>query len=87
MTELSDPATAVRNRRNRRPPLIRRIPVIGGIARELAEGDGDYPFYLLLAAGSAWACAVLLWGLPALFLPALALVPAIMVVLIALTRG
>lgn len=74
-------------RRRRHEPLIRRIPIIGGIARELAEGDSDYPFYLLLAGVSAWACAVLLWGLPALFLPALALVPAVMLTLVAITLG
>jgi len=74
-------------RHNRRPPLLRRIPVLGGIARELAEGDENYIYYLLLAGGSAWACAIFLWGLPALFLPALALVPVVMVMLVAITRG
>jgi len=73
--------------RPQREPLLRRIPIIGAVARELAEGDPDYPFYLLLAVVSAWGCAVFLWGLPALYLPAIALAPAVMFVLIGLTRG
>jgi len=83
----SKPTGSGRSRRDRRPPMIRRIPVIGGIARELAEGDANYPFYLMLAVVSAWACAVVVWGLPALFLPALAMVPIVMGTLIAITRG
>ena len=79
--------TARSTRRSRREPFIRRIPVIGAIARELSEGDSDFPFYLALAAGSAWACAAVIWGLPALVLPAVALAPAVMFLLIALTRG
>ena len=85
MTAHSDPTLPVRRRKQE--PLIRRIPVIGGIARELAEGDQNFPFYLMLAVLSAWACAVLVWGLPALFLPALAFVPVVMLTLIAITRG
>jgi hypothetical protein len=79
--------TPTARRHRRHEPLIRRLPIIGGIARELAEGDSDFPFYLLLAAGSAWACAAVIWGLPALVLPAIALAPTVMLVLIALTRG
>lgn len=85
MTAQTDPSTPMRRRV--REPLIRRLPVIGGIARELAEGDQNFPFYLMLAIVSAWACAVLVWGLPALFLPALAFVPVVMLTLIAITRG
>jgi anti-sigma factor RsiW len=87
MTVQSDPQLALTPRRRQRPSLLRRIPVIGGIARELVEGDADYPFYLLAATVSAWACAVLIWGLPALYLPALVLSPVVMLMLVALTRG
>ncbi len=87
MSAQTDPQPVRRPNRRQREPWLRRIPVIGGIARELAEGDSDYPFYLLLAAISAWACAVLVWGLPALYLPAILMVPAVMLMLIALTRG
>jgi hypothetical protein len=84
MSAYTDPHS-IRRRRNE--PLLRRVPILGGIARELAEGDGEYPFYLMLAGVSAWACAVLVWGLPALYLTAMALVPGVMLMLIALTRG
>ncbi|MCC5970979.1 MAG: hypothetical protein JJU15_13620 [Pararhodobacter sp.] len=68
-------------------PLIRRLPLIGPIARELAEGDADFPFYLLAAALSAWGCAFMIWGLPALVIPALLAVPMVMLTLVLLTLG
>lgn len=68
-------------------PFIRRLPLVGPIARELAEGDADYPFYLLLALLSAWGCAFMVWGLPALVIPALIAAPLMLVVLVLLTRG
>lgn len=64
-----------------------RIPVIGWIARDLAEGDPDNIWYLLTALISLWIIAVGTWGLPALYLPAVALSPLILVALVALTRG
>lgn len=70
-----------------REPFIRRLPILGPIARELAEGDGDYPFYLLIALLSAWGCAFMFWGLPALVVPALIAAPLMLVVLVLLTRG
>ena len=63
------------------------IPVIGWIARDLAEGGSDNIYYLLVAALSLWAIAVMTWGLPALTLPALALVPLIVITLVLLTVG
>ncbi|WP_209425984.1 hypothetical protein [Pararhodobacter sp. SW119] len=86
MSVQTDPQTRSPSRRQREP-FLRRIPLIGPIARELAEGHADFPFYLLLAFGTAWASAVLIWGLPALYLPALGLAPAVMLMLIAITRG
>mgnify|MGYP001349946590 CR=1 FL=1 len=68
-------------------PLIRRIPLLGPIARELADGDADYPFYLLAALLSAWGCAFMFWGLPALVMPALVAAPLMLVVLVLITRG
>jgi len=70
-----------------REPFIRRLPVFGPIARELAEGDADYPFYLLAAALSAWGCAFMVWGLPALVIPALVAAPLMLIVLVMITRG
>lgn len=71
----------------RHTPFIRRLPVIGPIARELAEGDADFPFYLLAALLSAWGCAFMLWGLPALVIPALVAAPLMMIILVLITQG
>lgn len=69
------------------PPFVYRLPLLGAIAREWAEGNAEFPFYLLLALLSGWGCAVLLWGLPALYLPAVAATPLVLLVLVLLTRG
>ena len=68
-------------------PLVYRVPFLGGIAREWAEGDADFPFFLVLALVLAWACGVAIWGLPALYLPAVALAPGMLAMLVVLTRG
>lgn len=68
-------------------PLIRRLPILGPLARELADGDEDFPLYLILALLSAWGCAFMLWGLPALVAPALVAVPLVMITLVLITRG
>jgi len=68
-------------------PLIFRVPVLGAIAREWAEGDRDFPVFLILALVSAWGCAVALWGLPALYLPAVVAAPGMLAMLVVLTRG
>ncbi|KPQ07581.1 MAG: hypothetical protein HLUCCA12_04095 [Rhodobacteraceae bacterium HLUCCA12] len=73
--------------RQDRTPLVRRLPLIGPIARELAEGDNDYPFYLIAAMLSLWGCAVMLWGLPALVLPAVVAAPLVLLTLVLLTQG
>lgn len=70
-----------------RKPFVYRLPILGGIAREWAEGDPDFPFLLVLAFVSAVACAVAVWGLPALTLAAVALVPLMFAILVLITRG
>ncbi|MFN3955527.1 MAG: hypothetical protein ACK4LQ_13825 [Pararhodobacter sp.] len=67
--------------------FVRRLPVLGPLARELAEGDDDFPLILIVALLSAWGCAFMLWGLPALVLPALVAAPLMMLVLVLITRG
>lgn len=71
----------------KRESLVRRIPVLGAIARELADGDADFPLYLLAAVLSAWGCAIVLWGLIALVMPALVAAPLMLVMLVLITRG
>ena len=70
-----------------RIPFAYRLPVVGAIAREWAEGHPDFPYMLVLAFVSAWACAVAIWGLPALVLTAVGLVPLMFVLLVLITRG
>ncbi len=80
--------------RLRRPsfprPTLRtfyKIPVIGWIARDLIEGDADNFWYLLAAIVCLWIIAVMTWGLPALYLPAVLLAPLALLMLVLLTFG
>ncbi|MCW1404183.1 hypothetical protein [Pararhodobacter zhoushanensis] len=68
-------------------PAVYRVPLLGAIARELAEGDADYPLYLILALVSIWGLAIFFFGLPALYLPAVVASPLMVVVLVAISRG
>lgn len=68
-------------------PLAYRLPLLGRIARELAEGDADNKWYLLVAILSAVGAAVLTWGLPALVVTAVAAVPLCFLMLVLITRG
>jgi hypothetical protein len=72
-----------------KPPFLMRlflaVPVIGWIARDLMFGDKDNIWYALVAFFSLWAAAVMTFGIPALYLVALALVPVMFCVLILIT--
>jgi hypothetical protein len=68
-------------------PLIYRVPLLGAILREWAEGDDDYPMYLVVALVSIWGIAIMTWGLPALYLPAVFFSPVMLLILVLLTRG
>lgn len=74
-----------------RPPFWQRavfsVPIFGRMAREVAYGDEENLFYAAVAFLSGWGCSVLLFGLPGLYLPALALVPVMFLVLIVISRG
>lgn len=74
-----------------RPPFWQRlflsVPVIGWIARDLLYGDKDSIWYALVAFFSAWGCAILMFGVPGLYLPALALVPVMFIILILISFG
>jgi hypothetical protein len=80
-------ATDVPARQSDRTPFVYRIPVLGAIAREWAEGDKDFPLMLVFALVSLWAVAVVFFGLPALYLTAVALVPLMGVLLVLITLG
>ncbi len=71
------------------PTLAQRIlfaiPVIGWIARDLLLGDKNNVWFALIGFFSLWMSCALTFGLPGLYLPALALVPIMFVVLILIT--
>jgi hypothetical protein len=72
-----------------RLPLLQRIffaiPVIGWVARDLMFGDKNNIWFAIIGFFSLWMSAALTFGLPGLYLPALALVPIMFVVLICIT--
>lgn len=79
-----------RDDRQRRSLLTRiffAIPVIGWIARDLTEGGSENIYYLLVAIFTLLVIAVATWGLQALSLIAVALVPVIFIVLVWITWG
>lgn len=71
----------------RRLPWYYSIPVVRWIARDLVHGSRDNILYFLVMCLTALVLAVRTWGLVALGLTALATVPVMFAVLIALTLG
>ena len=73
----------------RRPSLLQRlffaIPVIGWVARDLMFGDKNNIWFALIMFVSLWAISALTFGLPGLYIPAVALVPIMFTVLILIT--
>lgn len=70
-----------------RSPLsrfVRALPVVGRVIRDI-EREIDTVYYLLVIALTALVLAIQTWGLPALVVTAVALVPVIFVVLIWIT--
>jgi hypothetical protein len=62
------------------------VPVFGWIARDIARGP-DNIWYALVILLAVLVLAVKTWGLVALALTALAAVPVMFVLLIAITQG
>lgn len=73
-----------------RPPFALRVlyavPLLGTIARDISKGV-DNVFCALLILVTALVLAVNVWGVVALAMAALALVPVMFVVLILITLG
>lgn len=65
--------------------FVRRVPVVGRVIRDV-ERETDTIYYLLTIFVTAVVLAVQTWGLPALVLTAVALVPVMFVILITLAR-
>ena len=67
--------------------LLFAIPVIGWIAKDVLLGDKDNIWFALILFISLWMCSALTFGLPGLYIPAVAMVPLIFVVLVLITWG
>lgn len=65
--------------------IARSLPILGRVIREI-EREVDTIYYLLVIALTALVLAVQTWGLPALVLTALGLVPVMFVILVILAR-
>ncbi len=72
-----------------RPPFWQRfffsIPVLGWVARDLLFGDKNNVWFAIIGFVSLWLSAALVFGLPGLYIPALALVPVMFIVLLCIT--
>ena len=66
------------------PGLLSRLPVIGPVSRAVGQ-DINLIFYLLVIALTVLVLAVKTWGLVALTMTALALVPCMFAFFIAVT--
>lgn len=73
-----------------RPSLFMRAihatPILGRIAREIAE-DVNTVFYALVIVVTLVVLAVKLWGIAALAMAALAMVPVMFVIMLLISRG
>ena len=65
--------------------LARAVPVLGQVIRDI-ERDTNSIYYLLVILLTALVLAIQTWGLPALVLTALALVPVMFALLIFIAR-
>lgn len=63
------------------------IPVLGWIARDVIEGDRENIWYAVFLLAALWVIAIMTWGLPALYLPAVLLAPLCLLMLVLITRG
>ncbi|WOI31487.1 hypothetical protein R1T40_10950 [Tritonibacter scottomollicae] len=67
--------------------IVFRLPILGRIWKEVSYGDEGNVYYALATFFSLWGILVMLFGLPGLYLPAVALVPIMFVILILISRG
>lgn len=65
--------------------LARAVPVLGQVIRDI-ERDTNSIYYLLVILLTALVLAIQTWGLPALVMTALALVPVMFVLLVLIAR-
>ena len=65
--------------------LLFAIPLLGWVARDVAEDTEGNLWYAVILFVSLWACSALTFGLPGLFVPALIMVPVIFTMLLLIT--
>lgn len=72
-----------------RPPrtLVHHLPILGWIAYDLTYGDEDTIWYALVILLTALVLAYQAWGLVAIAMTALAMVPVVFTLLILITIG
>jgi hypothetical protein len=66
---------------------VTALPLVGRIAREVTEGDAANKWYLAFSLLTLWFLAAMTWGLAAVVIPFVMLVPVCILMLVALTRG
>jgi hypothetical protein len=67
--------------------LIYRIPILGWLIREAAEGSAGTKTLFLINCVMLWMLAIFLFGYPAIIIPALCLVAIVFVLLILIMQG
>lgn len=67
--------------------VVYRVPVFGRLIREAAEGSATAKVLFLVNIILAWVLAIMMFGYPAIILPALAAVPTMFIILMLITVG
>lgn len=67
--------------------LIFSVPLFGWIAREMADGDAESWYFGIAALVCIWGCSILLFGVPGLYIPAVAAVPVMFLLLTLIAKG
>ena len=72
-------------------PLYERaiyaVPLLGWMLKDVIHGDRANKWWFLLALVSTWGMGILAFGVPALVVPVVAVVPGIVLLIVLLTRG
>lgn len=67
--------------------IVYRVPVFGRLIQEAAEGSATAKVLFLVNIILAWVLAIMMFGYPAIILPALAAVPTMFIILMLITVG
>lgn len=62
--------------------MLMAVPVLGWILRDLMKGSEETIWYAFAAFVALWVLAVVLFGVPGLYIPAVILVPIILVLIV-----